>query len=108
VKNQDMFALGTVLQNYETQTAAWQLFKDDFPAILKKADPSAAVGLARVSGVFCDAKLRDDSQRFFAQQNLPGTERILQNGKEQVNACIELRTMQAQNLAAYLGKEARK
>ena len=108
VKNQDMFALGTVLQNYETQTAAWQLFKDDFPAILKKVDPSTAVGLAQVSGVFCDAKLRDDSQRFFAQQNMPGTERILQNGKEQVNACIELRTMQTQNLAAYLGKEARK
>jgi hypothetical protein len=39
---------------------------------------------------------------------MPGTERILQNGKEQVNACIELRTMQTQNLAAYLGKEARK
>jgi aminopeptidase N/puromycin-sensitive aminopeptidase len=108
VKNQDMFALTTVLQNYETQTAAWELFKDDFPAILKKMDPSTAVGLAQMSGVFCDAKLRDDSQKFFAEQKLPGTERILQNGKERVNACIELRTMQTRNLAEYLGKEASK
>jgi aminopeptidase N len=108
VKNQDMFALAVMLQNSETQTAAWELFKDNFPAILKKVDPSTALGLAQVSGVFCDAKLRDDSQRFFAQQNMPGTERILQNGKEQVDACIELRTKQTQNLAAYLGKEARR
>ena len=108
VKNQDMFALGIVMQNYEAQTAAWQLFKDDFPAILKKMDPSTAVGLAQVSGVFCDAKLRDDSQKFFAEQKLPGTDRILQNGKEQVDACIELRAKQTQNLAAYLGKEARR
>jgi len=97
-----------VMQNYETQAAAWQLFKEDFPAILKKMDPSTAVGLAQVTSVFCDAKLRDDSQKFFAEQKMPGTERILQNGKERVNACIELRTMQAQNLAEYLGKEARR
>jgi aminopeptidase N/puromycin-sensitive aminopeptidase len=108
VKNQDLFALGIVMQNYETQAAAWQLFKEDFPAILKKMDPSTAVGLAQVTSVFCDAKLRDDSQKFFAEQKMPGTERILQNGKERVNACIELRTMQAQNLAEYLGKEARR
>ena len=71
-------------------------------------DPSTAVGLAQVSGAFCDTKLRDDSQKFFADQKLPGTERILQNAKEPVNACIELRTMQTRNLAEYLGKEASK
>ena len=112
VKNQDMFALVFVLRNYETQKAAWELFKGDFPAILNKVDPSTAVGLAQVSGLFCDAKLRDDSQEFFAEQKLPGTERILQNGKEQVNACIGLREAQERNLSAYLGKygskEARK
>jgi aminopeptidase N len=108
VKNQDMFALAFVLRNYETQTVAWELFKDDFPAILNKADPSTAVGFAQVSGVFCDAKLRDDSQKFFAEQKLPGTERILQNGKDQVNACIGLREAQEKNLSAYLGKYGNK
>jgi hypothetical protein len=54
--------------------------------------------------VFCDAKLRDDSQQFFAAQNLPGTQRILQNAKESVNACIELRGLQQANLSAYLHK----
>jgi hypothetical protein len=55
-----------------------------------------------VAGVFCDAKLRDDAQQFFAAQKLPGTERLLANAKDQVNACIELRSFQRANLSAYL------
>ena len=61
---------------------------------------------AREQTLLGEAKPRDDSQKFFADQKLPGTERILQNAKEPVNACIELRTMQTRNLAEYLGKEA--
>jgi hypothetical protein len=68
----------------------------------------AAFRAAREQTLLGEAKPRDDSQKFFADQKLPGTERILQNAKEPVNACIELRTMQTRNLAEYLGKEASK
>jgi aminopeptidase N len=102
VKNQDLFALIFPFINYRTQTEAWQLFKADFPAIMKKIDASDAVGLAQVAGVFCDASLRDDSQRFFAEKNLPGSERILQNAKDQVNACIQVRDLQQNNLSTFL------
>ncbi|MGA8101198.1 MAG: hypothetical protein WB869_03530, partial [Candidatus Acidiferrales bacterium] len=61
--------------------------------------------LGNVSGVFCDAKLRDDSQNFFAEQKLPGTQRLLENTKDTVNACIELRDLQQKNLSAYLAKQ---
>ena len=104
VKNQDMYGLFFPLINYKTQAAAWELFKTDFPSIMKKIDASDAVGLAQVSEVFCDAKLRDDSQKFFAEQKLPGTQRILENGRDNVNACIQVRDLQQKNLSAYLGK----
>jgi aminopeptidase N len=104
VKSQDMFALYYPLSNYQTQSAAWDLFKTDFPAILKKVDSSDAVGFAQIAGVFCDAGLRDDSQKFFANQKLPGTERILENQKDVVNACIQVRDLQQQNLTTYLEK----
>ncbi|HXX99287.1 MAG TPA: M1 family aminopeptidase [Candidatus Limnocylindrales bacterium] len=104
VKNQDMYALYSPLVNYETQAVAWELFKTDFPAILKKVDASDAVGFAQVAGVFCDANLRDDSQKFFAEQKLPGTARVLQNQKDFVNVCIQVRDLQQKNLSAYLGK----
>ena len=67
---------------------------------MKKIDATDAVYLAQVAGVFCDPKLRDDSQKFFDEQKLPGSQRILQNAKDQVNACIQVRDLQQQNLAA--------
>lgn len=102
VKSQDMFALASPFINYRTQTEAWELFKTDFPTIMKKIDASDAIGLAQVAGAFCDAHLRDDSQQFFANQKLPGSERILQNAKDQVNACIQIRDLQQKNLSTYL------
>ena len=97
-----MFALYSPLVNYEVQPQAWELFKTDFPSIMKKIDATDAVYLAQVAGVFCDPKLRDDSQKFFDEQKLPGSQRILQNAKDQVNACIQVRDLQQQNLARYL------
>jgi len=104
VKNQDLFALYFPLINYEIQPVAWDLFKSNFPTILKKVDSADGVGFAQVASIFCNAKLRDDSQKFFAEQNLPGTKRILENGKDNVNACIQVRDLQQKNLSAYLGK----
>ena len=104
VKSQDMFALFSPLTNYAVQPVAWELFKSDFAAIMNKIGASDAVVLAQVAGVFCDEKLRDDSQKFFAEQNLPGTQRILENGKDTVNACIQVRDLQQKNLSPYLAK----
>lgn len=102
VKNQNLYGIYFPLINYRVQPQAWELFKSDFPSIMKKVDGPDAVSLAQVAGAFCDAGLRDDSQKFFAAQNLPGTERILQNAKDQVNACIQVRDLQQKNLTNYL------
>ena len=104
VKNQDLYRIGGLLENVDTQSTAWELFKSNFPAIKEKAGESLSEGFAGFAGYFCDEKLRDDSQDFFAAQNLPGTERVLQNAKDSVNACIELRSLQQANLTAYLKK----
>jgi hypothetical protein len=71
---------------------------------MTKAGPGLGAGFAQVAGVFCDEKLRDDAQQFFAAQNLPGSERPLQNAKDTVNACIELRSLQQSKLSEYLKK----
>jgi aminopeptidase N len=104
VKNQDLFFIGGLLGNVDTQASAWELFKSNFPALKEKAGASLSAGFAGLAGSFCDEKLRDDSQDFFASQNLPGAERPLQNAKDSVNACIELRSLQQANLSAYLKK----
>lgn len=103
VKSQDWFMIFSVLTNYAAQTAAWDLFKINFQALSTKVGPGQELGFAQIAGFFCDEKLRDDSQQFFAKQNLPGTERVVQNGKDAVNACIGLRSLQRANLSSYLG-----
>jgi aminopeptidase N len=105
VKNQDLFyRIDGLLRNVDTQAAAWELFKSNYPAISAKSGASLAGGFAVYAAYFCDEKLRDDSQDFFASQNLPGAELVLQNARDSVNACIELRSLQQANLSAFLKK----
>ncbi len=102
VRNQDMFFMVGALANPDTQTAAWNLFKEDYNKITAKIDASLGGELAQLAGIFCDPKLRDDSLQFFEGHSAPGTNRLLENAKDQANACIELRSEQQDNLAAYL------
>jgi len=104
VKNQDIFLASGLLSNIDTQAASWELFKANFQAINNKAGASLSSGFVGVAGLFCDEKLRDDAQEFFTAQNLPGSERPLQNAKDTANACIELRNLQQANLSAFLKK----
>jgi aminopeptidase N len=104
VKNQDLFYVTAVLGNIYVQGAAWELFKSNFATLKEKAGASLSDGFPSLAGYFCDEKLRDDAQDFFATQNIPGSERTLQNAKDDVNACIELRSLQQGNLSAYLKK----
>ena len=102
VRNQDLFYLSGLLGNYATQSVAWELFKTDFKAIMDKGGPGLGAGIVQVAGFFCDETLRDDSQKFFAAKNVPGSKRVLENAKDAVNACIELRSLQQAKLAEYL------
>jgi len=102
VKNQDLGQLANTLRNPESQGAAWDLFKANYDAIMAKAGTDLGGSIVQVAGVFCDEKLRDDAQEFFAAKNLPGAERQLQNAKDRANACIQLRSLQQAKLSAFL------
>ena len=104
VKNQDLFIVFGPMYNPDTQAAAWDIFKTDSKALIEKAGASLGGGFVPIAGVFCDAKLRDDSQQFFATMNLPGTGRVLQNAKDSVDACITVRSLQQANLSVYMKK----
>jgi puromycin-sensitive aminopeptidase len=105
VKNQDIYMLYPSFSDYATQSMSWELFKTQFAAFQKKVDPFALVTFAQATGAFCDGKLRDDSQAFFAKQQLAGSERILRNARDSINSCLELRALQQGNLTAYLKRD---
>jgi hypothetical protein len=102
VKNQELYYLFAPLTNYSTQSTAWELFKSDYAAVLKKADGGMEGALPQVASIFCDAKLSEDAQQFFAEKHIAGSERTLRNAQDRVNACIQVRELQQQNLSEYL------
>jgi aminopeptidase N len=107
VRNQDMNLIGALFNYEPTQPVAWDLLKQHFKELQTKSGADiggGGGGFVGVAGVFCDAKMRDESQEFFAAQHIPGTERPLRNAKDRVNSCIALRSLQQNNLAEYLKK----
>lgn len=107
VRNQDMNLIGALFNYEPTQPVAWDLLKLHFKELQTKSGADiggGGGGFVGVAGVFCDAKMRDESQEFFAAQHIPGTERPLRNAKDRVNSCIALRSLQQNNLAEYLKK----
>jgi aminopeptidase N/puromycin-sensitive aminopeptidase len=106
VKAQNVISVGGLFSKPEMHTVAWEYFKMHFKELYDKAGPTNGSDLVSIAGRFCDSKLRDDSQSFFASQSLPGTERPLRNALDRVNACIELKSLQQANLSAFLKKTA--
>jgi puromycin-sensitive aminopeptidase len=107
VRNQDLNLIGALFASEAAQPAAWELLKLHFKELQTKAGADiggGGGGFVGIAGVFCDAKMRDEAQEFFAAQHIPGTERPLRNAKDRVNSCIALRSLQQANLSAYLNK----
>jgi aminopeptidase N len=105
VRNQDMGLINALFNSDETQSAAWDLLKLHFKELQTKAGADiggGGGGFVGVAGQFCDVKMRDESQEFFAAQHVPGTERPLRNAKDRVNSCIALRSLQQNNLSEFL------
>ena len=105
VRVQDLSRLNPILVNPKTQQVAWEQYKAHFPQIRAKAGGALGAGFVAIAGVFCDPELRDDAQAFFAGQNIEGAERILRNSLDRANSCIQLRTLQRENLSRFLRLE---
>jgi aminopeptidase N len=105
VRPQDLNYITFLFSSPDAQVPAWELFKADFNVLRQKAGPGSN-GLVSIAGQFCDADLRDDSQQFFKSQNIPGSERPLRNALDRANACIELKSLQQANVAAFLKTQA--
>jgi aminopeptidase N len=102
IKGQDVYQFFGIIRNPDTQKVGWEFFKQHFKELEDKLGPSLGGALVSPASFFCDAQLRDDSQKFFSDQNIPGSQRDLANAKERVNACIDLRRLQQSNLDRFL------
>jgi aminopeptidase N/puromycin-sensitive aminopeptidase len=108
VRNQDLFILGTLVQNPATRGLAWNYIQTHYDAINSKAGGGlggAGVLLSAVSPL-CDEKSYGELQEFFQQHPTLGTSRNQKEALETVKSCIALRTQQQPQLSAWLQKNS--
>lgn len=103
VRSQDSpFLLVALLNRPATRKPAWTWMKQHWPEVQARFTMSSGSRVVAAAGSFCARADRDDVQGFFASHPVESSERTLSLALHRIDACIELRSSQSQNLAAWL------
>jgi aminopeptidase N/puromycin-sensitive aminopeptidase len=107
MRNQDApHLIAAVLHNPADTNVAWSWIKAHWSEVESKFTAASGAEIVDATGSFCDAQSRDDMQQFFSQHKVASAEGVLKRTVEVVNACINYRSHQQSNLAAWLGQHA--
>jgi aminopeptidase N len=105
VRSQDSMQLITgVLRNPAGQKLAWNFVQEHWETVEKAGGPFAGVQVIGATSNFCDAHMRDQVVDFFATHKVDGGERTYRQSIERINNCVDLKSQQEPQLAAWLGQ----
>ena len=106
VRNQDAaFIFAGELQNPRSRDTAWQVIKENWPAVQKTFTMSSGGAVVASAGGFCDPQSRADVAQFFTEHKVASAERGLKQSLEQIDSCIDFRNNQSQKLEQWLTKQ---
>jgi ERAP1-like C-terminal domain len=94
-----------MLRGTDTRDLAWEFIKDNWDKV--QAQFTVAMGGYLVSGMgtFCSAEKRDEVINFFTTHKVQASERALIRAKDQINDCIELRSLQEPKLREWIASQ---
>jgi aminopeptidase N len=105
VRSQDALGLITsMMGNPEGEKPAWDFILTHWDAVQKAGGPFASGQVVASTGAFCDAHMRDQVVEFFAAHKIEAAERTYRQSIERINNCVDLRSQQEPQLAAWLGQ----
>ena len=103
VKNQDsLFLFARALANPQTQTAAWEYIRNNWPAVSAQLTEMNGARVVSAAGSFCSAEKADEVKQFFTSHPVHAAARALGRAESQIHDCVEFRTTQRANLQAWL------
>jgi aminopeptidase N len=106
VRNQDsVIELLIMLQGADTRDLAWQYIQQNWDKVQAQLTTSMGGYLVSGTGSFCSAEKRDEVVNFFTAHKVPASERALTRAKDQINDCIELRSLQEPNLKEWIASQ---
>lgn len=105
VRSQDALQVITsVLENRDGEQLAWDFIRQHWPEIEKAGGPFASAQIVGATSVFCDATKRDQVTEFFTAHKVAAAERTYKQSLERINNCVDLKSRQEPQLAAWLGQ----
>ncbi len=103
VRSQDVPGLiAGVMENPAGNRIGWDFVRAHWAEIDKLLGGFNNGGLVAATGSFCDTELRDEVKEFFTIHQVTSAERTLRQALERVNYCVDLKSRQADQLAAWL------
>ncbi len=107
VRNQDsVIELLIMLQGTDTRDLAWKFITQNWDKVKAQITTSMGGYLVSGAGAFCSAEKRDEVVDFFTTHQVPASERALTRARDQINDCIELRSLQEANLKAWIANQS--
>jgi len=106
VRNQDSaILLSNMLRGPRTQEVAWQFVQENWPQVQAQITTMMGGRIVAGAGSFCSADKRDAVISFFTAHEVPAAARALIRARDQINDCIELRSLQESNLRAWVAAQ---
>jgi aminopeptidase N/puromycin-sensitive aminopeptidase len=106
VRNQDaaiQFAIA--LQIDESRNQAWKYIQDNWDKVHAVLTTEMGEALVRSTGSFCSADARGSVQSFFSTHKVASSDKSLKHALENIDGCIELRSLQEPNLKSWLAAQ---
>jgi aminopeptidase N len=104
VRSQDaLFLIGGVMTNPAGEKLAWDFVRSHWTNVEKAGGPFASAFVVTRAGGFCDAGMRDEVKDFFSAHKVAAAERSFRQSMERINNCMDLKSQQSDQLAAWLG-----
>jgi hypothetical protein len=88
--------------NRTVEELARDFVRSHWAGVEKAGGPFAGSQVERSTGGFCDTKYRDEVKDFFSAHKLSAGERTLKQSLERINNCIDLKSLQSDQLASWL------
>jgi aminopeptidase N len=103
IRSQDMaFLISAVVENPAGRRIGWDFMRTHWAEIEKILGGFNTGDLVGSTSAFCDSGMRDEVKNFFATHKPPAQERTLKQSLERISYCVNVRSLQADDLATWL------
>ena len=103
VRNQDaMQLLQLEMGERRTRDLAWKYVQEHWPLVQAQITTSNGAALLTSMGNFCSAEHSSEVARFFAEHTVPASARALEQARDNITDCVNLRATQGPDLQRWL------